>query len=170
MMGSTQSMPWKDRETRNAYQRAYRRALGMQPRVLRVREWSACLGCGEPLGPRAFKYCSPLCQRETRHRLYIERWLAGEEKGGSVAFVSKHVRRYLVELGGDQCSRCGWAERHPRTGKIPLDIDHINGNYADNRPENVRLLCPNCHALTLTYKGMNRGNGRPYAIVRRQMR
>ena len=38
----------------------------------------------------------------------------------------------LIEQGGEQCSLCGWHELHPRSGKIPLDTDHINGNYAQD--------------------------------------
>ncbi|PCI08195.1 MAG: hypothetical protein COB77_02895 [Gammaproteobacteria bacterium] len=39
---------------------------------------------------------------------------------------------------------------------IPLELDHINGNNKDNCLENLRLLCPSCHALTPTYRGRNR--------------
>jgi Zn finger protein HypA/HybF involved in hydrogenase expression len=39
---------------------------------------------------------------------------------------------------------------------IPLELDHIDGNSEDNKLENLRLLCPNCHALTPTYRGKNK--------------
>ena len=41
---------------------------------------------------------------------------------------------------------------------IPLELDHINGDRWDSRLENLRLLCPNCHAQTDTYRGRNIGN------------
>jgi 5-methylcytosine-specific restriction endonuclease McrA len=38
-----------------------------------------------------------------------------------------------------------------------LELDHINGRRDDNRLANLRILCPNCHAQTDTYRGKNRG-------------
>jgi predicted HNH restriction endonuclease len=41
-----------------------------------------------------------------------------------------------------------------------LEIEHIDGNFENNAEENLELLCPNCHSLTSTYKGANKGSGR----------
>ena len=55
---------------------------------------------------------------------------------------------------------CGWCRVHPVTGKVPIELEHIDGNSLNNSPDNVKLLCPNCHSLTSTYKALNMGKGR----------
>jgi len=72
----------------------------------------------------------------------------------------KFLRRYLVWKIGEKCSHCGWCERHPKTGRVPVEVEHIDGNWKNNAAENLTLLCPNCHSLTPTFRGLNRGRGR----------
>jgi len=125
-------------------------------------------GCTSGIKRNASRYCSLKCQFRFRYEQYIERWLRGEIEGSrsNGACPSNHVRRYLMEKSRFRCSACGWGERNTLSGRIPLQVDHIDGNAGNNRPENLRLLCPNHHALTETYAGANRGSGRPIRRAR----
>lgn len=58
--------------------------------------------------------------------------------------------------------QCGWNQRHSITHRIPLEIDHIDGNANNNNEDNLRLLCPNCHSLTPHFRNLNRGHGRAW--------
>ena len=72
-----------------------------------------------------------------------------------LGFISDFFEKYQ-----NRCSLCGWGEINPTTKKTPLEIEHIDGNYKNNKEDNLLLLCPNCHSLTPTYKALNKGNGR----------
>jgi hypothetical protein len=67
------------------------------------------------------------------------------------------LRKRLITEGllPEVCSICGldpmWQKR-----RLVLQLDHINGDRSDNRLENLRLLCPNCHSQTPTWAGRNR--------------
>lgn len=74
--------------------------------------------------------------------------------------MSRHLRRYIFDKYENKCCICGWSKINPYTNTLPLEIDHIDGNANNNREENLRLLCPNCHSLTKNYRGANKGNGR----------
>ena len=70
---------------------------------------------------------------------------------------SFRLKRYLLDQKilkavCAACSNTSWLGQ-----PIPLELDHINGDHRDNEFANLRLLCPNCHALTSTYRGKNRG-------------
>lgn len=113
------------------------------------------------------KFCSNKCQGEYRYDSYITLWKNGEvggNKGVLAKGISGHLKRYLFEKYSSKCSSCGWNKKHPSTGNIPLEIDHIDGDSENNKEDNLRLLCPNCHALTPFFKNLNKGKGRKWRM------
>lgn len=77
--------------------------------------------------------------------------------GGEYQSFKLKRRLYTAGLKSCHCEECGWAKTSA-DGRIPLELDHINGNRTDNRLENLRILCPNCHSLKPTHRGLNRRN------------
>ena len=75
--------------------------------------------------------------------------------------LSFRLKRYLIQSGTLEpvCSDCGLSTW--RGQPVPLELDHRNGDNRDNELSNLRLLCPNCHAFTPTYRGKNRGRITP---------
>jgi 5-methylcytosine-specific restriction endonuclease McrA len=63
-------------------------------------------------------------------------------------------RLFAAKLKPQHCEECGW-NRKTKDGRMPLELDHINGDSRDNRIENLRILCPNCHSLKPTHRGRN---------------
>ncbi|GAA0667605.1 hypothetical protein GCM10010193_19090 [Kitasatospora atroaurantiaca] len=78
---------------------------------------------------------------------------------GSRRTKNVQLRRAMEDFGvAYHCTLCGVSAAW-NGAKLVLEIDHINGNWLDNRLENVRFLCPNCHSQTPTYRGRNRSRG-----------
>jgi hypothetical protein len=122
-----------------------------------------CKNCGKELKGRLDRktYCDLSCCLSFRSRTYIDGWLLGIETGtrGKTA-TSARIRKYLIDTRGNKCERCGWGEVNPFTNKVPIELEHIDGHWNNNKIENLILLCPNCHSLTSTYRSLNMGKGR----------
>lgn len=124
---------------------------------------SGCRNCGKstiPSSSRLGYYCSNACQQAVQVGDRYNRFLNGEN---NVFSTNVSIRKALSRRSGYKCAVCGlhnWLEQ-----PITLEVDHIDGRHENNLSSNLRLLCPNCHAQTPTYKAKNKGNGRKYRRV-----
>ncbi len=119
-----------------------------------------CLNCKKEIKNKN-KYCSIVCQKEDEYNHYIRKWKENKVNGLKGEYqISNYIKTYLFKKYKNKCCQCGWGEKNKFTGKIPLEVEHIDGNYKNNDENNLLLLCPNCHALTSTYKGANLNHGR----------
>ena len=78
----------------------------------------------------------------------------------------KRRERLLIEAKY-QCTSCNF-DKTRKDGHSILEIDHIDGNPSNNDKTNLRVLCPNCHALTPTFRNWgNRGNNKKSPRIRK---
>jgi hypothetical protein len=99
-------------------------------------------------------YCSLKCSSEARLSKTLDRFYLGE--------ITERVtiRKVLSKIRGYNCECCGLSDWQGK--EITLQVDHIDGNAGNNIPDNLRLICPNCHSQTESFGGGNKGNGRAF--------
>ena len=115
-----------------------------------------CLNCGKEI-KTGNKFCDVNCQWEFKYKNFIQKWLNGEESGiVGKDNISDYIRKYLFEIHNNSCEKCGWNEINKFTGKVPLQIHHIDGDCMNNNIKNLQLLCPNCHSLTENFGARNK--------------
>jgi len=114
---------------------------------------SPCLFCGDSVKNK--KYCSRDCQHQYEREVTFKKI-----ENGDVTLYEKNYKKYLIYKYGEKCMECGWCEINKKTGKVPIQLEHIDGHSENNSLLNLKLLCPNCHSLTPTYGFLNKGNGR----------
>jgi len=125
---------------------------------------NTCARCKKDITRQA-TYCNQ-CPGVLRTEDKISNWIDDTWRGGTDIKLSPVIRSYLIKQANYTCTMCDFNTPHPIDGASVLEIDHIDGDGRNHRPENLTVLCPNHHTLTSTYRGRNRGKGRPVFYTR----
>jgi endogenous inhibitor of DNA gyrase (YacG/DUF329 family) len=120
-----------------------------------------CGHCGVQITVKLFrKFCSTKC-------LGADRWEQRKiaiVQSGMIPSGAHLAKRYLTELKGYKCELCGINEW--KGERLPLILDHIDGNSDNWLLTNLRQICSNCDSILPTYKGRNKGKGRHTRRIR----
>lgn len=130
-------------------------------KIGRLRYSIKCENCSKEGKSAGRIFCSNNCYKEFNKKKLFE-----EIESGVTSLSCNTYKKYLIEKYGNKCMECGWCEINPASGKVPIELEHIDGNSENNNLDNLKLLCPNHHSLTPTYKALNKGNGRYTRMVR----
>lgn len=123
---------------------------------------SYCVWCFKDLGKTNKLCCNKKCYEKYFFMINFLEWY--NNSNNSCNFNPPKIKKFIEVIKGYKCIECGCFEHDGE--KITLHLEHIDGNHKNNSPDNVCLLCPNCHSQTNTYKGKNKGNGRSWRMIR----
>jgi len=119
-----------------------------------------CQECGKVFKSNNIdrRFCSNKCCAEHKSKETINKWINCEYSLNSNLPLPKSIRLFLYEKTHYKCEDCGFEGYNKATNNTILQIHHIDGNSGNNCIENLKVLCPNCHAMTENYMALNKGN------------
>lgn len=116
-----------------------------------------CRYCGEEV---TNKFCNNTCFSKYKEKIIFDKIENNTFNLKNKTTEAKWIKKYLINKYGNKCMKCDWNEKNLITNKVPIQLNHIDGNSENNKLNNLELLCPNCHSLTDNYGSLNTGNGR----------
>ena len=120
-----------------------------------------CKHCDKVL-LRNLNYCDNACQHAKQVKDRREAFIRGDFKGRLVNFqATSWTREMVVNEYGNECKSCGVGPWH-NDKPLLLEVNHIDGDAANNVLSNLELLCPNCHSQTHNYRALNKESARKY--------
>ena len=100
------------------------------------------------------KFCDDICQGQYK---WVNETIPRIEAGVCTNGSAPTLKKYLIEKFGEKCSECS-IESTWNSKPLVLQLDHRDGDSDNNRPSNIRLLCPNCHSQTENFGSKGQGS------------
>lgn len=123
-----------------------------------------CKNCGKEFPIYSSKsniYCSNECQQEYQHKEKYQLLINGDESIMRGNYNPYAFKQDILNEQNGVCAICGCKPEHNNKPLVFI-LDHIDGNAANNRRDNLRCVCPNCDSQLDTYKSKNKNGARSY--------
>ena len=93
-----------------------------------------CVNCDKLLNDKRLTCCSYKCDKEYKRKILFEKIESGDTTLGA-----KNYKKYLINIYGEKCMECGWDKINPTSGKIPIELEHIDGDSDNNSLGNFHV-------------------------------
>lgn len=105
------------------------------------------------------KYCSKKCEITYRTNMKYNHYLNNQKEFEKIIITCRFLKKHILKEQNNCCNIC--KNKNEWNGKpIVFVLDHIDGDAANNRRENIRLVCPNCDSQLDTFKSKNKNSSR----------